>query len=166
MTPNECCFILKQDRDRESSMQATELEKTENYYRTQMQKDRIVERLKENGCRITKQRMVLLDVILSGNCSSCKEIYYKASKIDPKIGTATVYRMVNLLEEIGAISRVNLYEVTYVTEKRPEEHVIELDDSSVRVLSETEWTRVIERGLRACGYIDRQNVRTVKPGIA
>lgn len=63
-------------------------------------------------------------------------------------------------------SRVNLYEVTYVTEKRPEEHVIELDDSSVRVLSETEWTRVIERGLRACGYIDRQNVRTVKPGIA
>ena len=147
-------------------MQATELEKTENYYRTQMQKDRIVERLKENGCRITKQRMVLMDVILSGNCSSCKEIYYKASKIDPKIGTATVYRMVNLLEEIGAISRVNLYEVTYVTEKRPEEHVIELDDSSVRVFSETEWTRVIERGLRAGGYIDRQNVRTVKPGIA
>ena len=39
MTPNECCFILKQDRERESSMQATELEKTENYYRTQMQKD-------------------------------------------------------------------------------------------------------------------------------
>lgn len=113
-----------------------------------MQKDRIVERLKENGCRITKQRMVLMDVILSGNCSSCKEIYYKASKIDPKIGTATVYRMVNLLEEIGAISRVNLYEVTYVTEKRPEEHVVELDDSSVRVLSETEWSRVIERGLR------------------
>ena len=53
-----------------------------------------------------------------------------------------------------------------MTEKRPEEHVVELDDSSVRVLSETEWTRVIERGLRACGYIDRQNVRTVKPGIA
>lgn len=39
MTPNECCFILKQDRERESSMQATELEKTENYYRTQMQKE-------------------------------------------------------------------------------------------------------------------------------
>ena len=144
-------------------MQATELEKTENYYRTQMQKDRIVERLKENGCRITKQRMVLMDVILSGNCSSCKEIYYKASKIDPKIGTATVYRMVNLLEEIGAISRVNLYEVTYVTEKRPEEHVVELDDSSVRVLSETEWTRVIERGLRACKQILPSGLERGKP---
>lgn len=109
-------------------MQATELEKTENYYRTQMQKDRIVDRLKENGCRITKQRMILLDVILSGNCTSCKEIYYKASKLDPKIGTATVYRMVNLLEQIGAISRVNLYEVTCETGAKREEHVIELDD--------------------------------------
>lgn len=146
-------------------MQATELEKTENYYRTQMQKDRIVDRLKENGCRITKQRMILLDVILSGNCTSCKEIYYKASKLDPKIGTATVYRMVNLLEQIGAISRVNLYEVTCETGAKREEHVIELDDSSVCVLTEPEWMRVIERGLRACGYIDRQNVRTVKTGM-
>ena len=146
-------------------MQATELEKTENYYRTQMQKDRIVDRLKENGCRITKQRMILLDVILSVNCTSCKVIYYKASKLDPKIGTATVYRMVNLLEQIGAISRVNLYEVTCETGAKREEHVIELDDSSVRVLTEPEWMRVIERGLRACGYIDRQNVRTVKAGM-
>ncbi len=88
-------------------MQATELEKTENYYRTQMQKDRIVDRLKENGCRIhTKQRMILLDVILSGNCTSCKEIYYKCIQIRSEDRTATVYRMVNLLEQIGAISRV------------------------------------------------------------
>ena len=48
---------------------------------------------------------------------------------------------------------------------KQEEHVIELDDSSVRVLTEPEWMRVIERGLRACGYIDRQNVRTVKAGL-
>ena len=32
-----------------------------------------------------QQRMILLDVILSGNCTSRKEIYYKASKLDPKI---------------------------------------------------------------------------------
>ena len=146
-------------------MQATELEKTDNYYKTKMQKDRIVDKLKENGCRITKQRMILLDVILSGNCTSCNEIYYKASKLDPKIGTATVYRMVNLLEQIGAISRVNLYEVNCESGTKQEEHVIELDDSSVRVLTEPEWMRVIERGLRACGYIDRQNVRTVKAGL-
>ena len=130
-----------------------------------MQKESVLKTLKDKGCRITNQRKVLLDVILDEECTSCKEIYYKASKLDPKIGTATVYRMVNLLEQIGAISRVNLYEVTCETGAKREEHVIELDDSSVRVLTEPEWMRVIERGLRACGYIDRQNVRTVKAGM-
>ena len=38
--------------------------------------------------------------------------------------------MVNLLEQIGAISRVNLYEVTCETGAKREEHVIELDDVS------------------------------------
>lgn len=68
-------------------------------------KEMIVEKLKENGCRITKQRLILIDIILENECQSCKEIYYKAAQIDHKIGVATVYRMVNALEEIGAINR-------------------------------------------------------------
>ena len=63
------------------------------------------------GGWITKQRLILLDVILEGECGSCKEIYYRASKIDHSIGTATVYRMINTLEEIGAIDRKNMYRV-------------------------------------------------------
>ena len=77
------------------------------------QKEVIVGKLKDSGCRITKQRMVLLDIILNENCSSCKEIYYKASRIDSKIGTATVYRMINTLEEIGAINRRNMYKIDW-----------------------------------------------------
>lgn len=75
------------------------------------QKEVIVGKLKDSGCRITKQRLILLDVILEGECGSCKEIYYRASKIDHSIGTATVYRMINTLEEIGAIDRKNMYRV-------------------------------------------------------
>ena len=74
-------------------------------------KEQIVEKLKENGCRITKQRRMLIDIILENDCSSCKEIFYKASRADEKIGVATVYRMINALEEIGAISRKNMYKV-------------------------------------------------------
>ncbi len=74
-------------------------------------KEVIVGKLKDSGCRITKQRLILLDVILEGECGSCKEIYYRASKIDHSIGTATVYRMINTLEEIGAIDRKNMYRV-------------------------------------------------------
>ena len=78
------------------------------------QKDKIIKTLKNNGLRITKQRLVLLDVILGDECSSCKEIYYKAVKIDKTIGTATVYRMVNTLEELGIISRRNMYKIEAV----------------------------------------------------
>ena len=73
-----------------TSVQQKQQENQQKYERTQMQREIVIQRLKEQGCRITKQRMVLLDIILNENCSSCKEIYYKASKIDPKIGTATV----------------------------------------------------------------------------
>ena len=78
----------------------------------QEQKQIIIERLKEDDCRITKQRLMLLDIILEDECSSCKEIYYRASKKDPSIGTATVYRMINTLEDIGAISRKNMYKIS------------------------------------------------------
>lgn len=75
------------------------------------EKDIVIRKLRENGMRITKQRLILLDVILDGECSSCKEIYYKASKKDSTIGTATVYRMVNVLEETGVINRKNMFKV-------------------------------------------------------
>ena len=78
----------------------------------EMQKELVLQKLKEKGCRITKQRRMLLDVILQEECASCKEIYYKAQKEDGTIGTATVYRMMNLLEEIGAISRKNMYRIS------------------------------------------------------
>lgn len=74
------------------------------------EKERIIAKLKANGCRITKQRMELLDIILENRCSSCKEIFYRASRQDESIGIATVYRMVNALEEIGVVSRRIVYE--------------------------------------------------------
>lgn len=78
-----------------------------NYHRTQMKRELIIQKLREQGCRITRQRRILLDIILEEECSCCKEIYYKALQKDSSIGPATVYRMVNTLESIGAISRKN-----------------------------------------------------------
>ena len=128
-------------------------------HRTQMQKDMILQKLKESGCRITRQRKMLLDVILNEDCSSCKEIYYKASKIDPKIGTATVYRMVNLLEEIGAISRRNMYKIVRNPDCKDESVcTIELDDNTVQKLSKDSFNNVVLTGLKACGYIDKQEI--------
>lgn len=137
-------------------------EESFDYERTRMRKEMIIRRLKESGCRITRQRMMLLDIILEEECSCCKEIYYRASKKDPKIGTATVYRMINTLEEIGAISRKNMYKIA--CESACEESkacTIELDDNTVCELSAKKWNSVILAGLQACGYVKEQKIRSV-----
>ena len=103
--------------------------------------------------------MILLDIILNDNCSSCKEIYYKASKLDHKIGTATVYRMVNTLEEIGAISRHNMYRIDCGEKTEEQTYDIELDDHTIQSISESTLNNVLQAGLKACGYIDDQNVK-------
>lgn len=136
------------------------------YERTQMQKEMIIEKLKKQGGRITKQRLMLLDIILDNECSSCKEIFYKASKIDHKIGTATVYRMINALEEIGAISRKNMYRVAYSPDCRMEDAcTVVLDDATTYHLSAKMWNKVVQEGLVACGYARDQKLVsvTIKP---
>ncbi|MDO4555354.1 MAG: transcriptional repressor [Lachnospiraceae bacterium] len=127
-----------------------------------MQKEMILEKLKERGCRITKQRLILIDIILENECSSCKEIFYKASKVDAKIGTATVYRMVNILEEIGAISRKNMYRVAY-SESCPMENActVILDDQTTYHLSAKKWNQIVRTGLNACGYLNEQKVVSI-----
>ena len=118
-----------------TSVQQEQQENQQKYERTQMQREIVIQRLKEQGCRITKQRMVLLDIILNENCSSCKEIYYKASKIDSKIGTATVYRMINTLEEIGAITRRNMYKIDCDKHDSERTYMIEFDDHTIQQMS-------------------------------
>lgn len=130
--------------------------------RTQMQKEMIVQSLRERGCRITKQRLMLLDIILEEECASCKEIFYKASAQDKSIGTATVYRMINTLEEIGAINRKNMYKIACGKDCEVEEAcTIELDDDTVLELSAGKWNQIIRAGLKKCGYLEEQNIRSV-----
>ena len=71
----------------------------------------VLNKLKENGFRITRKRKMLLDIILSNECGSIKEIYFKAIKQDTTIGIATVYRMIRTLEDVGAIKRSNMYKI-------------------------------------------------------
>lgn len=134
----------------------------ESYQRTQMQKEMVIQKLKERGCRITKQRLLLLDIILEEDCSCCKEIYYRATKMDEGIGTATVYRMINILEEIGAISRKNMYKIACNKECEIEDAcTVELDDNTIYHFSAKKWHSVIQAGLKACGYMKEQEIRSV-----
>lgn len=150
-------MTLNQNRIEKKSVQ-----NTNRFLRAQLQKDSIIDQLKASGCRITKQRLLLLDVILENECSSSKEIYYKASSIDKSIGTATVYRMINKLEEVGAINRKNMYKLACSDKCEMEDACkIELDDDTVYHFSAKNWYTIVREGLKACGYLDHQNIQNV-----
>ena len=137
-------------------------EKDLRFERTKMQKEMVIERLKEQGCRITKQRLILLDIILSEECSCCKEIFYEASKRDKGIGQSTVYRMVSLLDEVGAINRKNMYKISCSMDcDKKEACQIELDDNTVCHLSPKEWKDVLRAGLEQYGYVKNQEILAV-----
>lgn len=128
-----------------------------------MKKKEIIDRLRKENCRITKQRMLLIDILLEEDCTCCKEIYYKAVKVDASIGAATVYRMINTLENIGVISRKNMYQICNESLNCNQcIYRVVMDDSTEINLSETKWKNVIESGLKACGFIENQNLKVVK----
>lgn len=116
-----------------------------------MNREEIIQQLRARGCRITKQRLAILDTILEGDCSSCKEIHYKASKLDPGIGMATVYRMVNSLEEIGAITRKNIYLVEATVQGRS---LVALQDHLGTEFNGTEHNISIEQKKKEKGFTE------------
>lgn len=134
------------------------------YERTKMQKDMVIQKLREQGCRITRQRRTILDIILEEECSCCKEIYFKVQKKDKNIGTATIYRMVNVLENIGAISRKNMYKIADCSTcyEDDESCYVKLTDDTVCRLSPRMWREVMKAGLKECGYIKEQEIASIE----
>lgn len=132
----------------------------QQYQRSNMQKSAIMNRLRQAGCRITKQRKIILDIILQEECTCCKEIYFLASKRDPNIGMATIYRMINLLEEIGALKRKRAYRIC--NEESPV-HIcsVKLDDYTSIRLDGEKLRQVIEKGMESFGYLHDRRVRSV-----
>lgn len=78
----------------------------ERLIRVAREKDKILDLFRSKGMQITRQRRLILDIVFEQECTSCKEIYYRAAKRDKNIGIATVYRMVNVLTELG-VFRMN-----------------------------------------------------------
>ena len=133
------------------------------YRRSDIKKEMEIQKLRDRGCRITKQRQILLDVILEQECTSCKEMYYKANDVDSTIGIATVYRMVNLLEDIGAFSRKNLYKISCNMDCDKENAcMIEFEDDTFCQLSAKNWYNVISEGLKVCGYGEGKKITCVE----
>lgn len=141
-------------------------EENREYTLNNIRKEEILNRLREKGCRITKQRSMLIDVILESDCSCCKEVYYIAAKKMPDIGIATIYRMINSLEEIGAIEKKNIHCVCCNQENAIENCVVELEDRRRITFNQEMLQQIIQKGMEACGYVDMGKVNRVMCTVA
>lgn len=118
----------------------------EKLIRVAQEKDKILKLLRQKGMRVTKQRRLILDIVFEHECTSCKEIYYQAAKKDKNIGIATVYRMVNVLEDQGVFQAGASY--------RPQGNIcrVVLRDQSVVELKPEEWHEALKEALIRRGY--------------
>lgn len=133
----------------------------QEYRALEVEKDTILKQLKANGGRITRQRKILIDIILEKEFTNCKEIYYDVSKILPGIGMATIYRTIRALEEAGALCKSNIYRRKAQEPVKAEECLVCLEDDTLIRLDASSLNSVIEKGMEEKGYLNGKRVRTV-----
>ena len=132
--------------------------------------------LKENGWKVTKQRVMVLRALAESSDKhlTAEEIYEIIKKGHPEIGLATVYRTIQLLLELQIVERVNLadgfarYELNKTGSRRIGQHhhhhlvcikcgkVISFEDDLLEQLEErimeTESFKVVDHELKFYGY--------------
>ena len=90
------------------------------------------EDLKKKGYKLTPQRRAIVDTIIQseGKHLTAEEIYDEVKKVCPEIGLATVYRTIQLFEQIGLVSKLQLndgcsrYEIVHSDERHMHHHLI------------------------------------------
>jgi len=113
-----------------------------------MTNNTIIERCETAGLRMTGQRRVVARVLQESNDHpDVEELYARASKVDPGISLATVYRTVKLFEETGILERLEFGDGRSRYEDAEREHhdhlidintgqVIEFVDPDIEALQE------------------------------
>lgn len=127
-----------------------------------MDKEMVIKRLREEGFRITRQRKILIDIILNEECTCCKEIYYLATRQDRGIGIATIYRTISALENIGALKRKNPYQICCLKKEISGTFQIELDDGSAIELDQDALYDIVEKGMKQCGCLQGKHVKAIR----
>lgn len=116
-----------------------------------------LERLcREKGLKMTHQRRVIARVLSeSEDHPAAEDVYERASRIEPKVSIATVYRTIRLLEEAKVLDRLDFGDGRARYERSAREHHDHLiDTASGKVIEfvSPEIERLQEKVARDLGY--------------
>ena len=122
--------------------------------------------LRTHGKRVTGQRRLVLEIVAdSEGHLDAGEIYRRARARDPRISLSTVYRNLNLLQELGIISELHLDEEHHHYEVKEEtEHyhlICSRCDSVVEFDSPLAETLVSQVGAKEGFSIERVHIDLV-----
>lgn len=81
------------------------MQNEDEYYEVGSLTEETLRKLEESGLRMTVQRRHIIDILTRSDCTSPKEVWYEAREFVPDLGIATVYRLINRLEQIGVLSK-------------------------------------------------------------
>jgi len=110
----------------------------------------------DKGLRITEQRKVIARVLSdSDDHPDVEQLHARASKIDPKISIATVYRTVRLFEEAGVLDRHDFGDGRARYEPAPEahhDHLIDVESGKVVEFVDPELEALQKQIAEKLGY--------------
>lgn len=116
----------------------------------------IIARCEAKGLRMTDQRRVLARVIgQAEDHPDVEEIYARASREDPRISLATVYRTVKLFEEAGILDKLEFGDgrARYEDAERDHhDHLIDVNSGQVIEFVDPEIEALQERIAARLGY--------------
>ncbi len=118
--------------------------------------DTIIARCEAKGLRMTDQRRIVARVIeAADDHPDVEELYNRASRIDPKISIATVYRTVKLFEEAGILDRLEFGDgrARYEDAERDHhDHLIDMNSGDVVEFVDPEIEALQGRIAERLGY--------------
>ncbi len=116
----------------------------------------ILARCEANGLRLTDQRRTIAEVLETAHDHpDVEELYHRASRIDPRISLATVYRTVKLFEESGILEKHEFGDgrARYETADRDHhDHLIDMHSGEVIEFVDAEIEALQERIAAKLGY--------------
>jgi len=117
---------------------------------------RIEELCRDKGLKMTRQRRVIARVLAeSDDHPDAQALFRRASRIDPRISQATVYRTIRLFEETGILERLDFGDGPKRYEEAAGEHhdhLIDLDSGAVIEFHNAEIERLQEEVARKLGF--------------
>ncbi|MAI76336.1 MAG: transcriptional repressor [Pelagibacteraceae bacterium TMED65] len=103
-------------------------------------KDSLLEKCNKLGLKMTEQRKVIVKVLSeSTDHPDVESVYSRASKVDKRIGIATVYRTIKLFEDNNLLEKHEFkgYSSRYETVRENHHHLIDVRSGNVKEFRNT-----------------------------